>query len=137
MKTHLRSYLRRRLNDRYGVPKLKRFQSLFHEQFYYGHREILLKYSELPDDVVFEAVISHGDLYPFEEKRIPFEFDLNGKPLLQLEWRSDAEAVASKLGVLNVVSIGAVGAYELLNQGVNKSTLEFNLRKFSSDFSPT
>jgi hypothetical protein len=107
---------------------------MFEEQFYYGHREILLEYSGLPNDLVFEAVISHGDLYPFEEKRIPFEFDLNGDPLLQLEWRSDAELVAAGLGVQNVVSIGAVGAYELLNQGIDKSELKSNLSNFSEKF---
>jgi hypothetical protein len=107
---------------------------MFEEQFYYGHREILLEYSGLPSDFVFEAIVSHGDLYPFEDKRIPFEFDLKGDPLLQLEWRSDAELVAAELGVQKVLSIGAVGAYELLNQGIDKSELKLNLSSFSEDF---
>jgi hypothetical protein len=131
----LRSSLRRALVNRYGIPNKKRFQGLFAEQFYYGHREVLLKYGGLESDRVFEAVISHGDAYPFEENRIPKEHDLYGNPLLQLEWRSDAELVAKELGVLNVVSIGAVGMYELLNQGLTKYQLESNIMSFCNTFS--
>ena len=135
MENVLRASLRRALVNRYGIPNKKRFQSLFAEQFYYGHRETLLKYSGLGSDRVFEAVISHGDCYPFEENRIPKEHDLYGNPLLQLEWRSDAEVVAKELGVLNVVSIGAVGIYELLNQGISRNKLESNIVSFCNSFS--
>jgi hypothetical protein len=84
--------------------------------------------------MVFEAIISHGDCYPFEDNRIPHEYDLSGKPLLQLEWRSDAELVAKQLGVSNVISIGAIGAYSLLNQGFKKIDLQNNLIDFCRNF---
>jgi len=130
----LKNYVRRALTNRYGVNRNIRFQNLFAEQFYYGHREILLDYSGLDSDMVFEAIISHGDCYPFEENRIPHEYDLSGKPLLQLEWRSDAELVAKQLGVSNVTSIGAIGAYSLLNQGFKKIDLQKNLIDFCRNF---
>lgn len=130
----MRNLLNYLLTNRYGVPRQKRLQNLFYEQFFYGHREVLLRYAQLPMDKVFKAVISHGDNYPVYKNHIWKEIGLHGEELIQLKWRSDAEENANNLGINNVYSIGAIGIYELLNQGYNLIDLEENVRSFSANF---
>jgi hypothetical protein len=84
----------------------------FREQFAYGHREILLRYTGLPTEAVFSGRIQHGwDPLDWEVPR-PF------RPLLRREawqwvWAPETEQLARRRGVKKVTAIGAPWLYLL------------------------
>ena len=130
-----RSILRNALRRRYGLdPKLSA-QRQYNEQFAYGHREILLEYSELPSDLIFKAIIPHGKIMPHALDPIVPSYDiLDGSEILQLLWRDDSSKEASKLGISNVTPIGAPFLYALANRKQGISTTIENLQALSNNY---
>lgn len=128
---NFRKTMRSKLISRYGISRTKREQLLYGEQFAYGHRETLLRYAGMDDNLVFKAIISHGDNYPIYENHLQPIYDSGGEEVLQLRWRTDAEFNATLKGIKRVTSIGAIGIYELLNSGHSLSDLKLNLQNFA------
>lgn len=131
MKYLSRNYIRGRLQSRYdtsGIPDLQRF---YGEQMAYGHREVLLKYMSLPNDTYFKAVITHGKILPSRLDPILPSFDRYGGQITQVLWRSDAEEEAAENGV-SAVTIGATGAYAMLNKGYTIDEINRNVFSVSA-----
>ncbi len=130
-----RTILKNALRRRYGLdPKLSA-QRQYNEQFAYGHREILLEYSELPSDLIFKAIIPHGKIMPHALDPIVPSYDiLDGSEILQLLWRDDSSNEARKLGILNVKPIGSPYLYALANKNQSISTTIKNLQMLSRDY---
>jgi hypothetical protein len=129
----LRNYLRRKLLNRYGRSEAEFLINAYSEQLAYGHREVLVKYLNLPKKAYFKAVLTHGKVLPFELDPISKVLDQFERPILQVLWRSDAEVEAELNGIQNVLSIGATGLYALDNIGhrINKSRQ--NIENFSNN----
>lgn len=120
---------------RYGQSPNKIEQNFFREQFAYGHREVILQYASMDFDLIFKAVISHGDNYPVYSEHISPIHDFRGQEILQLKWRSDAEENGRAKGIQKIRSIGAIGIYHLLNSGIQIAELKSNINNFSKSFS--
>jgi hypothetical protein len=126
-----RQRIRTRLQDRYGTSRATHEVNQYSEQMAYGHREVLTRYLGLPSDAYFKAILTHGKILSHELDPIRPQFSRDGFPLLQALWRSDAEDQAKNIKVMNVISIGATGLYELSNQGVGLEQIKRNIEKVS------
>lgn len=128
-----RQRIRTRLQDRYGTSRATHEVNQYSEQMAYGHREVLTRYLGLPSDAYFKAILTHGKILSHELDPIRPQFSRDGFPLLQALWRSDAEDQAKNIKVMNVISIGATGLYELSNQGVGLEQIKRNIEKVSKE----
>lgn len=132
---NIRKKLRNQLVYRYGVSRSLQNLTQYSEQMLCGHREVLIQYLGYPPDVYFEAIIPQGKILQHEIEPIEVFRDREGKPLLQLLWRSDAEEEAKKFGIDNVISIGATGLYALHNVGVSIENCRLNIAKVAANYS--
>jgi hypothetical protein len=126
MKNFSRGALRNRLQRRYDTSGLSDLQRCYGEQMAYGHREVLLEYLNLPKNKYFKAIVTHGKILPDEIDPILPAFDTFGHQIMQVLWRSDAQAQAAKKGV-NAISIGATGIYAMLNRGYSLDQIKRNV----------
>lgn len=113
-----RQFMRIKLQDRYGISRATQEVNQFSEQMAYGHREVLIRYLDLPQTAYFRAIMPHGKILPQALDPIKPEISREGRPLLQALWRSDAEEIAHTIKNTNVISIGATGLYEFSNLGL-------------------
>lgn len=105
-------------------------KNVYKEQYAYGHREILLDYLDLPRSKSFKVILNHGHIYPDEITPVYFQADSRGKPVMQLVWRTDAEAAAKRAG-FKATAIGAPGLYAMSNLGQDIDSTKKNLINFS------
>ncbi len=132
---NIRRKFRNQLVNRYGVSRSLQNLMQYSEQMLCGHREVLIKYLGYPLDTYFEAIIPQGKILQHEIEPIEVFSDRDGRPLLQLLWRSDAEEEAKKFGIDNVISIGATGLYALHNMGVSIENCKLNIAKVAANYS--
>jgi hypothetical protein len=130
----LRSLIRSKLQNRYGLSDELTALNQYSEQLAYGHREIIVEYLALPKEAYFSAVLTHGKILPHIIDPIFKLIGRDEKPLLQILWRSDAEREAELNGIRNVKSIGATGLYALSNigHGIDKSIS--NIENFAYNY---
>jgi|688.fasta_scaffold23555_7 hypothetical protein len=130
----LRRTMRNFMVGRYSTDQTSPQMKLYGEQFAYGHREVLLKYCNLPSDLIFEAHLPHGKISPNFLDPIQKIFDPHGNPVLQLLWRDDSKREATELGISNVQPIGATFLYALANEGHSLGEIQAMLRESTSNF---
>ena len=124
-----RNFLRNRYGFNFKEARLNQYQ----EQFAYGHREVLLDYSNQPRNIVFKAILAHGKILPHSLDPIIPAFDiLDGKEISQLLWRDDALEDAKLAGVTSAFAIGAPFLYVLSNLGQTISQTRSNIVDLSN-----
>jgi hypothetical protein len=84
---------------------------IFHHQFGFGMREILLEFMRLPDDFIFLGVMQHGanlpgSDYPWKSPRYPYF-----KKTKSWVWSERELKIAHAQGVKNATAIGAPWLY--------------------------
>lgn len=119
------------------MSRNERMLALLNEQFFYGHREILLEYMRLHKNNLFLAAIRHGKILEHNLFPILPEYDLEGRPLLQVLWRDDAVEEANAIGINEVVSIGAPILYALSNLSIDLDKIKSNLLNVAQRFNWT
>jgi hypothetical protein len=134
MKINLRQNLREALHSRYDTSGLNDVQKYYDEQFYYGHREVLLKYLNISEEYYFKVILSHGNIFPDWFDPIKSRFDRNQNELLQIVWRGDTADSACKRGI-NATAIGAIGLYALENMGQSMETSKKNIISLARNYS--
>ncbi len=123
------------LRNRYAGNLQTRIIRCVGEQFVYGQRETLLRYTGLDKGHIFLAKLSHSGHTPaVDEGRVQLEFDWNGKPLLQALWNEENFNDASSRGISNLVTIGATYLYSLANSGIDIHAVKENIEKICTDW---